>query len=507
MPRPIYRELAKRIEKDFLQGNPSPRLPAIRSLAGHYGVAYRTAWSACRHLASWQKTPVSNAAPAARLKPAQRSGDAVRALADRVAKAIRNGDFHTRDPLPKFDYFVLTHRVTHKTVAGAFGILRKDGLIHKKGKSWIVGPSPAQNSRTSNGGAEKSPVILWVVRDHHSWYYTFNDVLLTPFVSALRSETTRRGIRLAMVLRMRPEEGTPYMPCGMDEARSFIRRMGNRYLGAVMHEHSIDKGDCRRWVHALSLNGSRPVVFFDSADMNPAYTRSRLDLHKTYYRCFFDEPAAIRLALEHLAGFGHQTVGFPISDNPKYLWARNRYDLAKRIAATIPGLRLIRTVHNEPFWHSIDLTIHRPSVSAFTKELTRYTLHSSRKAARDMQNTIIQRTKSMKELLDNGMTALVSMNDLMAFEHCWWCRAAGIDIPRRLSQISFDNIPQADGMPVTTIDFGFSRLGYLTAHAVIGDIRVSADREGNIGGIPLLVDRGSVAAPGDASELARKLRG
>jgi DNA-binding LacI/PurR family transcriptional regulator len=72
---------------------------------------------------------------------------------------------------------------------------------------------------------------------------------------------------------------------------------------------------------------------------------------------------------------------------------------------------------------------------------------------------------------------------------------AGIDVPRRLSIISFDNLAETETVPITTVDFGFQRLGYLSIHAVIGDIPVPADRNGNIAGVCSLVSRGGVGPP------------
>jgi DNA-binding LacI/PurR family transcriptional regulator len=107
----------------------------------------------------------------------------------------------------------------------------------------------------------------------------------------------------------------------------------------------------------------------------------------------------------------------------------------------------------------------------------------------------IDHTPSMAGLLDAGVTALISSNDAMAHEHYSWCRAAGIDVPARLSIISFDNTPNAVVLPVSTIDFGFAQLGYIAAHLIIGDIPLRADREGGIPGACTLVDRGSVGRP------------
>jgi DNA-binding LacI/PurR family transcriptional regulator len=74
-------------------------------------------------------------------------------------------------------------------------------------------------------------------------------------------------------------------------------------------------------------------------------------------------------------------------------------------------------------------------------------------------------------------------------------KALGGEIPRDLSLLAFDNMPESALFPFSTIDWGFSRLGYLAAHIFVGDIPIHADRDGAIPGICTLIDRGSVAPP------------
>jgi DNA-binding LacI/PurR family transcriptional regulator len=58
--------------------------------------------------------------------------------------------------------------------------------------------------------------------------------------------------------------------------------------------------------------------------------------------------------------------------------------------------------------------------------------------------------------------------------------------------VSFDNSAESVYIPLSTIDFGLPRLGYLAAHIFINDIPVHADHEGNIAGLCTLVDQGSI---------------
>jgi DNA-binding transcriptional regulator YhcF (GntR family) len=495
MQDPIHNELAKRIEDDFLRDGVSSRLPSIRAVANHYGVSYRTAWNACRQLDSRQKAVAQ--APA--LRPSRRLGDAARELAGRIAESIRNGEFRAGVALPKFDYFVLTHRVTRKTVAAAFARLSNDNLVHKDRRRWQSGPRPDTNAAKLRAeGPGGPPVILWVLRDQYSWFNTFNSVHLGPFIYTLRSETARMGILLSMRLRYAPPEGPAYLPSGLHEARLFVKRMGSRYLGAIIMEITPEQPEFVEWVKTLSADGARPVVYFDSADLWPGYTREALGLHDGYFRFFHDESSAVDLALSHLTKAGHRCIGFPVFESPGYDWSVRRFDAAARSVKTMSGIKLVRAVHHEPIWDVGGAVPMVDNIATFIQRLAHQPGSAPDTTAATVlsnRRRLIEQTPSMKSLLDQGITALISMNDRIAYEQYWWCQTAGIHVPRRLSQISFDHMPEGDGMPITTIDFGFSRLGYLAAHAVIGDIKVKADRIGNIAGIPILVDRGSVTAP------------
>jgi len=104
----------------------------------------------------------------------------------------------------------------------------------------------------------------------------------------------------------------------------------------------------------------------------------------------------------------------------------------------------------------------------------------------------------MDAIIKAGATAIIAGNDFFARDYYYWFTIMGIGIPDRISMISFDNQPEFFTYPMSTIDFGFSRLGYQAAHILIGDIPMHADAEGQLPGACTLVDRGSIGPPGHA---------
>jgi DNA-binding LacI/PurR family transcriptional regulator len=124
----------------------------------------------------------------------------------------------------------------------------------------------------------------------------------------------------------------------------------------------------------------------------------------------------------------------------------------------------------------------------------------------ELRTAYLRKAPSLVSLLTkHDVTALLAINDNFARKYYFWLRTVGIDVPAHLSVIGFDNLAVNTPYPISSIDFGFERLGYLAAHILIGDTNVAAERNGDIPGIPTLVDRGSVARPGSRVHLVRLL--
>jgi DNA-binding LacI/PurR family transcriptional regulator len=240
-------------------------------------------------------------------------------------------------------------------------------------------------------------------------------------------------------------------------------------------------------------------VYFDFAGIGSEITRSTMGLRRSFYSLFFDEDAAVELALRCLTGAGHTRVAFATLQAPGYDWAFKRRDRMVSIAAA-PLLRIDTIVLAEPFWQpsgesDVDkFATFNTQLDAYLRKRESAAAPAAKKACSRLRRVLAQ-TPSVSSLLNSGATAVISANDRIA--HLFWlfAKAAGIPVPGRLSMVSFDNLPESIYFPITTIDFGFARLGYLAAHILLDDLPASADRQGTIAAVPQLIERGSVASP------------
>jgi DNA-binding LacI/PurR family transcriptional regulator len=102
-----------------------------------------------------------------------------------------------------------------------------------------------------------------------------------------------------------------------------------------------------------------------------------------------------------------------------------------------------------------------------------------------------------RELLTvRDFTAIFSSNDQMALGLMHAIRDAGLDIPRDVSIIGFDDIPEAAHFwpPLTTVRQDFAELGRRCVALLLGDLDPAApDYRGTI--VPELVVRASTGAP------------
>jgi DNA-binding LacI/PurR family transcriptional regulator/DNA-binding transcriptional regulator YhcF (GntR family) len=488
-----------------LRDDPDFSLPTLNRISERYGVSYPTAWRAAQLLIKKGlarsiagKGLIAVRGDRDRSSPPPDAMLSVDKLCNTIREDIVNGVYKSGKPFPKAQYFMATYHLTRLTVTRAFRRLAAENLAHKQKNHWMVGArvEAAKTSRTP-------PVVLFVLTDTvDALPNFFQNQYLSPFVVPLRTELATRQISFSVAAWYGDPRTTRFISLeGEQKILENVEELGHRYCGAVIcsvspRSHKLDE------IIAQFLKFNKPVVYFDSSDEG-GYITAESPFPGKLFRLHFNEGPAVRLTLRALVDKGHRSIGVHGSD--LYAdWSPRRAALIKKQAAEFspsPSIVISGQSENEWILPSPDDFVEQPVFSMKSGPREGVVRHEQ-----ELRTAYLRKAPSLVSLLTkHDVTALLAINDNFARKYYFWLRTVGIDVPAHLSVIGFDNLAVNTPYPISSIDFGFERLGYLAAHILIGDTNVAAERNGDIPGIPTLVDRGSVARPGSRVHLVRLL--
>ena len=174
-----------------------------------------------------------------------------------------------------------------------------------------------------------------------------------------------------------------------------------------------------------------------------------------------DDRAAMRLAVTHLAALGHRRIGLALGPE--------RFVPVQR---KIEGF--LRTMHEQ-----LGLTTRQ--AREFVQH-SLYTLEGGQAAA--------------TALLERDCTALVCASDMMALGAIRAARQQGLEVPREISVIGFDDSPLIafTDPPLTTIRQPVTAMGQAAVRALLEEIGGTPAPHSEFVFLPELVVRGSTAA-------------
>ena len=174
-----------------------------------------------------------------------------------------------------------------------------------------------------------------------------------------------------------------------------------------------------------------------------------------------DDRAAMHMAVQHLAGLGHERIGLAVGPARFVPVERKLEGFAEAMAARF-GLD-----------------------AAGVAELVQHSLF-----------TVEGGQAAANSLLDRDCTAIVCGSDLMAFGAIRGVRARGLAVPRDVSVVGFDDSPLiafADP-PLTTIRQPVEAMGAAAVNVLLEEISGNPAQRGEFVFQPELVVRGSTAA-------------
>jgi len=505
----VFKRLAAQLQSQIERGELKV-FPSIYELAGRLGASPVTVWKALHVLVdagvirvSQGKRPEIIARDGA-TRPS--STTAEERFCAEIRGQLLDGTLEWGNPLPKLQHLSSAHHLSKDAICCALRRLAQENLVHKSGKKWIAGPESAPQSRNVIAARSKGgPAVLIVAASIAEARNFFSVTHTAPFAYSLRSELTKYGFSHVMVTQMKTESAGRLFAGGIDETYDLVRSLAERYAGALIVCSALPH-EPEEWIAALARFG-KPVVYFDAANRTGPDLMKALGPRGKGMRLFFDEPTAVRTAVEHLMSHGHRRIGTFDSDPliPESYATRRVKLVQKAIQEVDPRIELIAAIQDDPIWVPQSERTEYSSPFGDIEIATEQKARPSREPilARSSFARLAEKSPTFLSVLKQNVTAILAINDLAAIDYFLWLSAAGIAVPKDISLMGFDNLPEVHILQLSTIDFGFQQLGYLAAHIMIGDIPVRPDAQGNIPGKITLVDKGSVRQPPKISLAAR----
>ncbi len=538
----ISESIAQRIRSDIARTE-GAFLPPMRQMGRRYAVSLTTIHSA---IALLKMQGIVTAYQGGRIQIVGRDAQPPESLAqpkkptaDRLYAHLRqeiaNGTYQRGKPLPKVGYCALSHNVSHHAVTSAYRKLERENLAHKKGRSWIAGP---RIIRFPSGNALFQPAIVLLQSNEDFWSHTAKRPFFEAFCRSFQTEVENYNVELLPAVFERRDSAVGIVPAGRDAIMTMIKELGTRYRGCLILNAVKEIPSLSRWIDEM-LRLDKPVVWFDRLKENPSFSFNR----RRFVRCHEAEQYAVRLALEFLYSVGHRSIAFPsMQDAP---WLNRRQAIIEKAAVragfdevhvTQPAAQLfangdieaqadyLRRLFDKGIPH-IKTSVNFISATAgslfgrlpaecgkaFARDrflgaahLISYLIRHEDRAADLLWDFrylpwLAAATPVLAPILENQqITAILAPNDMTAHRYYFWLKAVGMNIPRDLSLVSFDNLWFLQHLPVTSVDFGYGYLGFAAFHAIIQDLSLRSDLDGNIAAQPRVVHRGTVSKPATA---------
>jgi DNA-binding GntR family transcriptional regulator len=498
----------------LIAGSSAQRLPSITELVKHYRASTASVRLAlCRlrdkglvSIAQGRRAVIVRDESPARedaLGPSMTSEDA---LYQRMRAAIETGTYRSAQPLPKYSYLVAAEKVAVRTVVRVYRRLVRDGLICKKGRSYIVGQSPPAAGTIPH---HLRKVIIVLQPTEATWDDFTNASWISPFLQTFIREMSMFGVELRAMLFDRGEFSPCYDGTALtrEEITRVVKQLDHRLVGFLVvnmlwadHHagHAREYLSLMRWLCEFK----KRVAFFE-----PIYDTAHADIpgpqphemleeqlrhplvRRNFVRCCYDPENQIPLALSILRKHGHRLLGFP-TPGPKAQWMDDRI-VALRSAIAQGKLPMhicdstdcpaLFDIHPEMSIGDVKgllLTIDAPFAPALIDAVGAMGTSSTRVGdLSPAQQELIHLTPHLGAFLAKpDLTAIVAPNDEHARRFYRWCAAASTKIPDNLSLLAFDNwIEGSFPYAISSINFGFDNLGYAAFHILLGDVPVKVN--------------------------------
>lgn len=439
-------------------------------------------------------------------------------LCEKIAQSIAEGTYTAGEPLPKRRYFVTEERVSVHTVSKAYNLLMQKGLASRRGKKFYAG----RTKDAPEFPRHHSMPVLLVVQPVFRYWLRLKSDRTSGFLDRFNEEVQRWGFRLEGFslsddLKNRSVEET---------LRERVKRLDFRYSGALILG-PLDRLPGLRSIIQTLTDFKRQIVWFDMHD-----EKGDLKSNHFFTRCCFSEKRFSIKPLTRLHEFGHKEIAFTGYRHSHTQWVWKRYEYLKEATCkqfggmkvhwyedlisglySLPVPELAQTLEKryaksmQRVCKVLDYLIHalgivggsRPGRLCGKREWRLLAEFCSTwgqwgyKTAPDSLSHLYELTPIF---LEPTITAFLVSNDRTAlYVYDVLCRLE-LDIPQDISVATYDNYYDAIMQPIATTDNGQANLGYRAFHALINDIPVNKERNGDLISKPTLIDRGTIGPSG-----------
>lgn len=406
-------------------------------------------------------------------------------LCGEIEARIGGGEWKAGQPLPKIAWFTLTYGVSDHTVRTAFRRLERRGILHQRGKRRLVGPAPALAPEVA---AAAPRFILILQQGWADWQWLFKADRTEEFASVFYQEAGRYGVELLPAIAEAGDAANNRQRIYLDGPARIARHIAahrDRYLGALLCSSRYGATGADAWARRL-LAYERPVVWFDG-DMTGAPCPVE---HRLFARLTMDERRVADCAAQALAAFGHRRVVYPFEPDVAWQAARLRWLGAAAPSggwtpAAIAGVAL----------HPAPPLLPRALRDRLCRRLESLVEPDERAAVGARLDALLRDPSGLRNLAealaDPACTAVCAPCDRIGQMLYGWLAALGVRLGDTFSLLSFDNYRSFRALPMTSINFGFGRLGYLAFHAILRDLPITRGRDATILAEPFVCHRGS----------------
>lgn len=379
-------------------------------------------------------------------------------LVSGLVRLISEGVYRKGDPLPAVKLIRSQFRVSSETVTMAYQRLERMGYVEKVGKSYWIGKMDQLMSRRPT----QEVYFLRFGKDD------FQDVFSTDPAALAFQKMERELYDAGFYLHPERAESLPAL------AQEWART--GRYPAGLVF-HGVDESRLPFFrsffaAHGAALSGRvRVLVHGSRGDLSELLSRAQV-----FLRGNVDTEKARTLA-HYLLGAGYREANFCIdeADLAEFVDVRFFLKVALTVQNLIPGF-VFRFIIRPAPGSSATLSFDEHLDASYRGYL------ESKYPNANLANLdrLVQFAEDPFEACAShaGTRIWIFSRDAMAAEALAWLRQRGRRVPQDVAIAGFQNDPQYYHLGISTCGPDWDGMGYVMAHALVGDIRLARSGRG-----------------------------